>query len=385
MLIGDDPSGVAASVRVSDTAWARSTRVVVAGRPEPEADAPMEVPIVASSTFLAGGERGYGRYGNPTWEALETAVGALDGGRATAFASGMAAVAAAVTALLASRAADGAVVVPTDGYHTAVSLLEQVGRPVREVPMADTDALVGALPGAALLWVETPTNPLLDVADLPVVIAEAHARDVAVAVDATAATPILLRPLEHGADVVVHAATKYLAGHSDVLMGVVTTADDAIAERVRAHRSLAGAVPGPFEAWLALRGLRTLAVRIARSQQSAGELAARLSAHPQVRRVRYPGLPGDRSHAVARRTMDGPGALISVDVAGGPAAADAVTSGTRLWRPATSFGGVESLLERRRRWPGERASVPEDLVRLSVGLEDVDDLWADLEAALTRT
>lgn len=357
---------------MSDAAWRPSTRAVVAGRPAAVPDAPTSVPVVATSTFVAGGERGYGRYANPTWEAFEEAIGSLEGGQAVAFASGMAAVSAVVAVLTETADPHAAVVVPSDGYHTAIDLIAATGREIRSVPMSDTAAVVAACDGAALLWVETPTNPLLDVADLPAVVAGARSARVPVAVDATAATPMLMTPLADGADVVVHAATKYLSGHSDVLMGVVATSDAALVERVRAHRTRHGAIPGPFETWLALRGLRTLAVRMDRAQANAAELARRLAAHDCVARVRYPGW----------------GALVSIEVHGGAEAADAVTSGTRLWVHATSFGGVESLLERRRRWPSERASVPENLVRLSVGLEDVDDLWDDLDAALraaTRT
>ena len=328
----------------------------------------MAVPIVATSTFVAGGDRGYGRYDNPTWQAFEQALGSIDGGRCVSFASGMAAVSATASVLLDDRSPDLAVVVPSDGYHTAVTLLANTGRAVRSVRMSDTGAVLDALDGAALLWVESPTNPLLDVADVPVLVERAHRLGVSVAVDATTATPLRLRPLDHGADVVVHAATKYLAGHSDLLMGAASTTDAALAERLHAHRSLHGAVPGAFEAWLALRGLRTLPVRLDRAETSAAELARRLQAHPQVSRVRYPGT----------------GALVSIEVHGGAERADAVTSGTTLWVHATSFGGVESLLERRRRWPTERDVVPESLIRLAVGLEDVDDLWGDLDAALTR-
>ena len=328
----------------------------------------MAVPVVASSTFAAGGERGYGRYGNPTWEALEAAVGSLEGGNCVSYASGMAAVSATVAVLLEQADPRGAVVVPIDGYHASIDLIAGLGRPVRSVSMADTAQVHEAVDGAALLWVESPTNPLLEVADLPTIIRSAHDAGVRVAVDATTATPLLVRPLELGADVVVHAATKYLAGHSDLLLGVATSADADLAGRLRAHRTLHGAIPGAFEAWLALRGLRTLPVRLERAQASAQVLAARLAAHDAVSRVRYPGT----------------GALISVEVVGDAATADAVTAGTRLWVCATSFGGVESLLERRRRWPSERSVVPETLIRLSVGLEDVEDLWADLDAALTR-
>ena len=362
--------------------WRRATTAVVAGRPEPGPDAPVAVPVVATATYGAGGSRGYGRYANPTWEALEDAVGRLDGGRAVAFASGMAATTAALAALLAPLPADLPVVAPRHAYHTTLRLLERLDRPLRLVDVADTGAVGAALGGAGLLWLESPTNPMLEVADVPRVLATARTLGVRSVVDATLATPLLLRPLEHGADLVVHAATKYLAGHSDVLLGVAVGADDEVADALRAERADHGAVPGPFEAWLALRGLRTLPVRLERAQRSASELARRLEQHPVVTRVRYPGLATDPGHAVAARTMDGFGALVSIEVAGGAAVADATSGLTRLWLHATSLGGVESLLERRRRWAAERPTVPESLLRLSVGLEDVEDLWEDLDGAL---
>ena len=354
---------------MNDADWSASTRAVVAGRPVPTPDAPLSEPVVATSTFAAGGQRGYGRYSNPTWESFETAVGSLEGGEAIAFASGMAAVSAAVSVLLDSQAdSSSAVVVPSDGYHTSIDLLARTGRPQRAVPMNDTAGLCKACEGAALVWAEMPSNPLLDVPDVTAVVACARRHGVPVVVDATAATPLLARPLVDGADLVVHAATKYLSGHSDLLMGVVAAADASLAEQVRAHRTRYGAVPGTFEAWLALRGLRTLPVRLNRAGATASTLAQRLAEHPAVHRVRYPGW----------------GALVAVDVAGGAEAADRIASSTRLWVHATSFGGVESTLERRRRWHSEREVVPESLLRLSVGLEDVEDLWQDLDAALTR-
>jgi cystathionine gamma-synthase len=325
--------------------------------------------VVAASTFVAGGERGYGRYSNPTWESFETAVGSLEGGEAVAFSSGMAAVSAAAAVLLGAQADDSrAVVVPADGYHASIDLLARTGRPQRAVPMHDTGSLCEACEGAALVWVEMPSNPLLDVPDVAAVVDCAQRHRVPVVVDATAATPLLAQPLADGADLVVHAATKYLSGHSDLLMGVVAALEPNLAEQVRAHRTRFGAVPGTFEAWLALRGLRTLPVRLERAGATATTLAQRLGDHPVVRRVRYPGW----------------GALIAVEVAGGAPHAERVARNTGLWVHATSFGGVESTLERRRRWPAEREVVPESLLRLSVGLEDVDDLWRDLDAALTR-
>ena len=341
------------------------TRAITAGRPAPEPDAPLNTPLTLASTFLAGGTREYGRYGNPTWAAFEEALGALEGGTAVAFASGMAAI-AAVLELLEPGAL---VVAPRHAYTGTLAQLrdaEERGRlRAALVDIADTDAVVAASQDAAVVWVETPTNPALEVADIAAIAAGAPT-EALVVVDNTFATPLLQRPLESGAHLVVHSATKYLAGHSDLLLGAVVAADDATAARLVAERSLRGAIPGPLETFDALRGIRTLPVRLERAQANAAELVRRLRAHPAVPEVRYPGF----------------GAIVSI-VLPDAAAADALTGGTRLWRHATSLGGVESTLERRRRWAAEAPTIPEGLVRLSVGLEHVDDLWADLEAALT--
>jgi len=328
----------------------------------------MNPPIVMASTYHAGGDVGYGRYGNPTWEMLETAVGALEGGVATSFASGMAAVAATVDLVPVG----GIVVTAPDCYYGSLSLLrrlEERGRlRVRQVDLTDADAAAEALPGADLCWAESPTNPLLRLVDLDRLAARSRAAGVLLAVDNTFATPILQRPLETGADVVVHSATKYLSGHSDLLLGLAVARDPGIADRLVEVRSVQGSVPGTVEAWLALRGLRTLHLRVERAQANAAELSARLGSHPGVFRVHYPGL----------------GAMVSIELLGDVAATEAVTTGTRLWVHATSLGGVESSLERRRKWPGESIDVPETLIRLSVGVEDVEDLWADLADAIDR-
>lgn len=369
-----------------------ATVVVAAGRPAREPDADVGPPISLSSTYVAStqpGARGYARFGNRTWEALEETVGALEGGTALAFASGM----GAISAALELTPPGGTAVVPDGAYNTTLALAEHLAASgrirLRRVPLHRTEAVVAALDevagGGALLWVESPTNPLLDVAEVAVLCAAARARGVVSVVDNTFATPLLQRPLAMGADVVVHSVTKLLAGHSDVVLGAAITGDDALATRLLRERTLRGAVPGPFEAWLALRGVRTLALRVERSQTSAGVLAARLVDHRAVARVRYPGLPDDPGHARAAAQMDGFGTVVSIEVRGGAAAAAAVQDGTRLWTPATSLGGVESLLERRRRQSAEPTTVPEDLVRLSVGIEDVEDLWADLDAALTAS
>lgn len=327
----------------------------------------MNPPIVLASTYHAGGEVGYGRYGNPTWEMFETAVGALEGGVATSYASGMAAEAAVLD--LVPEA--GTVVAGPDAYLGTLAMLarlEERGRlTVRRVDLSDRAAALAALPGADLLWVESPTNPLLRLVDLPTLMAVAELEGVTSVVDNTFATPILQRPLELGAAVVVHSATKYLSGHSDLLMGVAVVRDAELAERLVAHRSLHGAVPGSVEAWLALRGLRTLHLRVERAQASAAELATRLGRHARVSRVRYPDL----------------GAIVSIELTGDAADADRVCESTQLWVHTTSLGGVESSLERRRRWPSESTGVPETLLRLSVGIEDVEDLWRDLDTALS--
>jgi cystathionine gamma-synthase len=252
---------------------------------------------------------------------------------------------------------------------------------VRLVDVADTDATLAATGGASLLWAESPTNPLLAIADIMALAEGAHALGVPLAVDNTFATPLLQRPLDLGADLVVHSVTKFLSGHADVLLGAAVTRDEARLAGLRERRHLAGAIPGPMEAYLALRGIRSLPVRMDRAQANAGELALRLSNHPAVARVRYPGLPSDPGHARAAKQMRGFGAMLSVELAGGHAAADGLCGRVRLLTSATSLGGIETTLERRHRWPGEE-DVPPSLVRISVGCEHVEDLWADLDRAL---
>src|SRR3954451_2956734 len=358
-----------------------ATVAVTAGRPPAEPDAPLNTPLVFTSTYVASpgaprpGDLGYGRWTNPTWEAFEAALGDLEGGRALLFSAAMAAVAAVVDLVRDG----GRVVVPTSAYNgTLILLAELVERQrVQVVPVevADTDAVRAALaPGAELLWLETPTNPLLEVADLPALVAAGHDAGALVAVDNTFATPLVQRPLEHGADVVVHSVTKYLAGHSDVVLGAAVTADDGLRGRLHRHRTVHGAVPGPAEAWLALRGLRTLHLRVERAGANAAELAARLARHPAVARVRHPSLPDDPGHARAAAQMRGFGAIVAVELAGGADVAEDLAARPRLWVHATSLGGVESTLERRRRHAGEPAAVPDGLVRVSVGGEGVEGL-----------
>lgn len=363
-----------------------ATLAVTAGRPAKAPGAPVNTPVVLSSTYVGapvGADPGpvYGRWSNETWTAFEAALGALEGGEALVYASGMAAIASA----LALLPEGGRVVLPRNPYSgttVAVQALADAGRAKADpVDLADTDAVVAALDGADLLWVETPSNPMLEVADLPALVAAAHERGVLVVADNTFATPLVLRPLDHGADVVVHSVTKYLAGHSDVVLGAAVTRRPDLLARLAADRTLRGGIAGPFEAYLATRGLRTLALRVERAGANAAVLAQRLSEHPKVRRVRHPSLPADPGHARAVAQMRGFGAIVSVEV-DGEDAAERLAAGVRLWVHATSLGGVESSLERRRRYPSESVLVPEGLLRLSVGVEDVEDLWADLSQAL---
>ncbi len=346
----------------------RATLAVTVGRPPHEPDEPLNEPITMASTYVAGGDREYGRYANPTWTAFEEALGTLEGGRCLAFSSGL----AAVGTLLDLVGHGGVVVAPRHSYNGTIMQLadlEARGRlRAHLVDVTDTDAVVAACADADLVWMESPTNPALEVVDLPPVIAAAHEAGANVVVDNTFATPLLQRPLELGADLVVHSATKFIAGHSDVVMGAIATGSQELYDVLKSRRDLLGNSPGPFEAWLALRGLRTLPVRLDRACANAAELVRRLEQHPAVEEVRHPGW----------------GAIVSVVVRGGAAAADVLTHSTSLWVHATSLGGVESTLERRRRWKLEAPTIPDGLVRLSVGLEDVDDLWRDLEQALER-
>ncbi|MGI8524559.1 MAG: trans-sulfuration enzyme family protein [Nocardioides sp.] len=343
-----------------------ATRLVHAGRPPHEPDQPLNVPLTMASTYVAGGDVEYGRYGNPTWTAFEDALGALEGGRCLSFASGL----AAVSTVLDLVGQGATVVAPRHSYNgTIMQLADLEGRGrirAQLVDIIDTETVVKACADAALVWVESPTNPALEVADIPAIAAAAHDAGAYIVVDNTFATPLAQQPLSLGADLVVHSATKYLAGHSDALMGAVVTGDDELYGVLKGRRDLLGAVPGTLEAYLALRGMRTLHLRVERASANASELARRLEEHPAIGEVRYPGFGG----------------IVSIVLAQGAMAADLLTHKTSLWVHATSLGGVESTFERRRRWKTEPATIPEGLVRLSVGIEDVEDLWDDLRTAL---
>jgi cystathionine gamma-synthase len=342
--------------------WTPRTLAVAAGRPHGPGE-PMNTPVVLASNFEAGGDLVYARSdGTATWAALEEAVGALEGGHATAFASGV----ATLSAVLDTLPVGATVVVPTFSYAITRGVLEHARRlgrlTVTELDPTDTAAWVRAA-DADLLWLESPTNPTLDLMDIEAIAGAARGR---VVVDNTFATPLRQQPLRMGADIVVHSATKMIGGHSDLLLGITVAADETVAEELRQARARVGSTPGALEAWLALRGLRTLPVRLAEQSRTAALLASRLAAHPEVTRVRYPGF----------------GMMVAFEVADADLA-DEVCASVRLIRSATSLGGVESLVERRAWLPGEER-VPPGLIRFSVGLEDPEDLWRDLLAALPR-
>ncbi|QAY62095.1 cystathionine gamma-synthase [Xylanimonas allomyrinae] len=372
-----------------------ATTAVTAGRPPRVQGGPVNPPVVLSSTYVSQGVPGpellYTRSGTETWTPFEQALGRLEGASnpAIVFGSGMAAIAAALSLVPTAggaRGRGGVLVVPRHAYQVSLGYADDLaarhGVEVRRVDIADTGQVVAALDGADVALLESPTNPMLEVADLPALLAAARERGVRTVVDNTFATPLGQNPLALGADVVLHSVTKYLAGHSDVVLGACVTNDPELDATLRSYRTLHGAIAGPFEVWLALRGLRTLHLRVERAQANAAVLAERLAGHAAVAEVRHPSLPTDPGHERAATQMRGFGAIIGLRPVGGVAAADAVVAALDLWVPATSLGGVESTLERRRRFTTESPTVPEDLLRLSVGVEDVEDLWADLDGAL---
>ncbi len=360
------------------------TRVVHAGLPdarqhEPLLPGPQFASLFHLSGDPAGGQLEYGRYGNPTWMRWEAALAELEGGEAVSFASGMAAVAAV---LLPRLSAGDVLLLPADGYPAVRGLAEEQLAPRGvEVRLAPTAAagFVGALGGATFVWVESPSNPGLDLCDVAEVCRVAHSSGALVAVDNTLATPLGQRPLALGADFVVSSDSKHMTGHSDLILGHVAVRDPALVAELHSWRRATGAVPGPFEAWLAHRSLATLDVRLERQCGTALELAARLAARDDVTGLRYPGLPDDPAHELARRQMTRYGSIVVFDV-GSRERAESFLSRCRLVAEATSFGGVHSSAERRARWSGN--AVGEGFIRFSVGCEAAADLLADVEQAL---
>ena len=355
--------------------------LVSAGR-DRRPGSPLNVPPWPASNFVLGDGRSYSRDdGTPGWEALEVIVGGLEGGAAVSFASGMAAIAAVFDQL----PAQSVVAVPADCYQGVAGLADlgqHRGRwSVERVATEDTARWIEMCGRADLIWLESPSNPLLTVGDLDVICAAPRKRGAILAVDNTFATPINQRPLALGADVSIQALTKFIGGHSDLLGGLATVRDETLRAALHRTRELAGATPGALETFLATRGARTLAVRLDRAQHNAMILAERLSSHPNVTLTRYPGLTTHPTHDAARRQLKGFGTIISFDVRGGAAAADATCAALELIQHATSLGAVESTIERRACIPGQE-HLPPSLLRLSVGIEAVDDLWADLDQAL---
>ncbi len=369
------------------------TRAIHAGQEPDEAFGAVNVPIYQTSTYAqpAVGQPkryDYARGGNPTREAFQTALASLEGGtHGLAFSSGL----GAETTLLLTLEPGDHVVLSNDVYGGTYRLLAKVlsgwGLAFDVVDMTDLDALHAAVrPQTKAVWVETPTNPLLKVIDIAAAAAIAHAAGARCVVDNTFATPYLQRPLELGADVVVHSVTKYVGGHSDLVMGAIVTSDDALAERLVFLQNAVGAVPGPMDCYLALRGLKTLAVRMRAHCDGARAIAAFLTGHPRVARVYYPGLLDHPGHDVAARQMTDFGGMVSFEV-GSKDEAVRVVESTELFFLAESLGGVESLIEvpapmTHASVAGSPIAVPETLIRLSIGIEHPDDLIADLERAL---
>ncbi len=352
-------------------------------------------PIHVSSTYIRDPDnqyrsgRGYIRADNPAFDQAEAVIRALEGGaQAALFASGM----AAATAVFQALAPGDHVLAPKVMYWSLrnwlLNFATHWGLQVELIDMSDSAAVKAAIrPGKTkLVWIETPANPLWTITDVAATAQLAHAAGAVLAVDSTVATPMLTRPIEHGADIVMHAATKYLNGHSDLVAGVlVTRADDAFWQRIKSIRAYVGGTLGSFEAWLLTRGLRTLHLRVERACASAQRIAEHFAAHARVEAVLYPGLPGFDGHAVASRQMRGGfGGMLSIRVKGGEAAAIATAAKVQLWKRATSLGGTESLIEHRSSVEGAGSPVPTDLLRLSVGIEDAGDLIDDLEQALQQ-
>lgn len=347
-----------------------------------EAGSPLNVPIVPASNFTLGSERSYSRGdGTPTWEALEEIIGGLENGKSVAFSSGMAAIAAVFDQL----SVGAKIVIPDDCYQGVASLADAgVNKKhwlVDRLSAMDTNGWIRACENADLIWLESPSNPLLAVADLEPICAAPRKAGAIVAVDNTFATPLNQKPLDFGATISIQSATKFIGGHSDLLAGIATTRDETLWQALVGSRTLNGATPGILEAFLAVRGARTLAIRLERAQKNAAMLAEKLANHPLVECVRYPGLKSHPTHEIAKRVLKGFGTMISFDVRGDGDFADRVCSHVKLIHHATSLGAVESTMERRASISGQE-HLPPSLLRLSVGIEDADDLWADLDSAI---
>lgn len=360
------------------------------GAIEPETKG-VALPVHVSTTFIRDPDNQYrtgfvyGRPDNATVRQTEAVIASLEGAHeALMFGSGM----AAATSVILALPPGSHVLAPAVCYwgfrDWLINEAPLFGYRVDLVDMSNIEAVRAAItPDTRLVWIETPSNPLWGITDIAAVAGLAHSAGAVVAIDSTAATPVFTRPLSLGADIVMHSATKYLNGHSDVIAGALATArEDALWTRIKQVRSHHGAILGPFEAWLVLRGLRTLEVRVRAQAESAALLATRFADHQSISAVLYPGLPSHPGHAVAARQMSGFGGMLSIRLKGGERTAIDAAARVNLWKRATSLGGVESLIEHRASIEGPNSPCPPDLLRLSVGLEDVDDLYADLDRAL---
>lgn len=364
--------------------------IAVRGGFEPNRGEGIAPPIHLASTFVLPGDPGpgdltYGRGGSPGFGPLEDVLAALEcGEHGIVFNAGV----AAAYAIMDEAQPGTALLIPGDVYYGFRVYAQQVLAPrgieIRLIDMTDLSAVEAALPGASLLWTETPTNPLLRVVDLAALGNLAASHGVPWYCDNTFASPVLQQPLAYGASGSMNSVTKYMGGHSDLILGVVVTNDAELAGRLRARRSQIGTQPDGFSCWLARRGVQTMPLRVKQQSANAMEIAKRLSAHPAVQQVYYPGLPHHPGHEIAAKQMNGGfGGMLSLVVIGGERAAQAVVDHCRVWTPATSLGSVESLIERRAKWAGEEADPA--LLRLSAGIEDIEDLWNDLEQALAVT
>ncbi len=364
--------------------WSPATWLIAGGRVRSSGE-PLNVAPVFASNFYLPDDRLYSRSnGTATTDALESLIGGLENGRALVFGSGMAA-----AAVILHRLPVGShLAVPADPYHGVAGLLaegEAQGRwTVSRLDQSDTPAWREACMTADLVWLESPENPLITVADLPAICGAPRKPGCIVAVDSTFATPLNQQPLDYGADVVMHSATKFIGGHSDLFAGAVITRNDELYDEFHQRRLLNGATIGAMEAFLTIRGARTLGLRMERAQQNAMELAQRLEAHPEIDRVLYPGLPSHPNHAVAAGFMTGFGAMLSFEPTGPGERASALCERMELVHHATSLGGIESTMERRATIVGQER-IPPSLIRMSVGCEDIDDLWRDFAQALEVT
>jgi cystathionine gamma-synthase len=365
-----------------DSPFTPETIAVTAGRPPHVPGAPVNYPIGLSTTFHAGApDHGYIREGTVATEAFESVLGQLEHGHAVVFSSGM----ATVNAVADLVPTGGKIVVPNHAYPGTLSRLRELAAAGRfqliEVQINHTGEVLAAIEDADLIWLETPTNPLMEVSDIRAVVS-AKPDSALVVVDNTFMSPALQQPLELGADISMHSGTKSISGHSDALLGVLVAREPELQKELKKRRLLQGTFPGALEVYLGLRGVRTLHLRMERASANALELAKRLKQHSKVAEVLYPGLESHPEFALHNSQAAGAGSVLSVVLTGDAAEAERVCESTYLWTHATSLGGVESTLERRRRWPAESPETPESLLRLSVGIENVEDLWNDLNQAL---